>query len=128
MKMIENRARAMHRGFTLPEMVAIIVIVAILAAVAIPNFSMSTDDAKQAKASAIYGSLKASYAAQYAIHKGVVSISNIVTGHDPSCTTVDNVSTCGNAVVDFGADPVDAPATWTSCTVSDIATPTSCKQ
>lgn len=123
---------APQRGFTLVELVIIIVVLGILASVAIPYFADTSGEAKMAKASAIFGSLKASYAVQSAIHKGVVSVTNIITDHDPSCTVSSMTVTCGNAIVVLrGADAnhVTAPGTtgslWT-CTVSDVSGTPAC--
>lgn len=115
-------SRLTQGGLTLVELIFVIVIVAILAAVAIPQFSGGTDDAKNAKASAIFESLKAAYAVQYAVRKRTPTIDEIVAGHDPGCPGTGQTRTCGNsAIVDFGDTPNAAvPASWT-CKVSDIS-------
>ena len=120
--MIKNRVRTQQRGFTITELIIIIVVIAILAAVAIPQFTGATDDAKRTKASAILESLKASYQMQKAIKKnGNVSITDIIAGHDPACTLDGTTATCGlSAIVNFmNAANVGAPSTWT-CTVYEI--------
>ena len=128
MQMIKNRVRTQQRGFTITELIVVVVAVAILAAVAIPQFTGMTDDAKISKASAIMESLKASYQLQKAIKKnGAVSIANIVDGHDPACTVSGMVATCGSseAVITFqgSATDVSPPNTtpkWT-CTVGGLS-------
>jgi len=58
-----NFARiAARRGFTLVELVAVISIVAILAALAMPRYINLQSDARNAKAQAIYGTIRAASA------------------------------------------------------------------
>jgi prepilin-type N-terminal cleavage/methylation domain-containing protein len=57
---------ANRRGFTLIELVIIIVILGILAAVAIPRYSNITDEAREASARAALGGLRSGIAIWYA--------------------------------------------------------------
>lgn len=55
-----------HRGFTLIELIIIIVVLGILAAVAIPRYSNITDEAREASARAALGGLRSGIAIYYA--------------------------------------------------------------
>ncbi len=72
-----------QHGFTLIELVMIIVIVAILAAVAIPRYVDMSQDAEEATAASFTGSLRAASAITYAQF--------IVEGSDTSTIDADTV-------------------------------------
>ena len=69
--------RTVQAGFTLIELVVVMVIIGILAAVAIPQFGNVTTSAKDAVATGICGSLQSAAVILYASNKAAGSYSNV---------------------------------------------------
>ena len=94
-KLSSRIIKATQKGFTLIELVIVIVIVGILAAVAIPNFSSTTTSANQAANTAILGAVKSAWTVAYANAKGAPAIADVAAAvSDPSCVAGTGIITC----------------------------------
>ena len=82
-----NFKRSSQSGFTLVELIIVIVILGILAAVAIPKLTDTSTSAYAGVASATQGALKSAWSSAYAINKGVMPTTAQVAAQmsDPPC-------------------------------------------
>lgn len=105
-------ARQHQAGFTLIELIMVIVILGILAAVAVPKFSDISTDARKAAVEGMAGALSSAMATNV----GLCAMKNA------NCVTV---STCADAV-NIVNPPVDSlrytiSGSGTTCTITDVA-------
>jgi len=97
-----------QRGFTLIELVMVIVILGVLAAVAIPKFVDLSSDAKQAAMSGVAGSAASAAAINYS---GCAVKNNVVTAG--KCSAVNTCASVG-ALLSGGAFPTGYSAAATT--------------
>ena len=125
MKVVNKHVPSKQTGFTLIELVIVIVIIGILSAVAVPKMSNVSDQAVKASNSAILGAVKSAWSAAYAVNypttKQAPSIAEIAAQtSEPVCSTT-NPMVCGtlNIAVAVTASGVASPKDLTCTPTTD---------
>lgn len=108
MRKFSSKLAGQQSGFTLIELVIVIVIIGILAAVAIPNLSSSAEEARKGKAMATLGALKGSWGIAYAnARSSPTNVQVAAQMGDPSCSAISTTGiSCVGVMVATGGTPV----------------------
>ncbi len=110
-----NIKKQVQKGFTLIELVVVIVILGILAAAAVPKFSSITSQAETAVAEGILGAVLSAAVIQFGVNSGSASSIDIITGQVDSSEafSVTAGKPCTNA-----ADTITITVTSTGATAT----------
>ena len=111
--------KQVQRGFTLIELVMVIVILGVLAAVAIPKFVDLKTDARTAALAGVAGALSSAAAINYASRSANIANGNAVTNCSHVATSMQ-----GGVPAEYSITAAAVAANASvSCTLSTVSTP-----
>lgn len=98
--------RNAHRGFTLLELLVVVIIIGILAAVALPQFGRATEKARQAEAMSLLGAIRTAELIYYQENSKFTNTTSELSADIPADTSLEHYfkySISGADAADFKA-------------------------
>jgi len=100
----------LERGFTLVELLIVVIILAILAAIVVPQFASTTNEARDSSADSTLAGLRAAIDLYYQQHVGPASGNNVYPGALTAVPTAVCGGTTGTGIATGGAGPTATTA------------------
>ncbi len=112
--------RPIQAGFTLVELLIVVIIIAILAAIVVPQFSTATVDAQEATLDANLAAMRSAIELYRAQHNGAYPGANLSSG-GPTCATGGTLGggTAGSAAAFTDQLLTYSAASGATCTIGD---------
>ena len=107
MKKVQFKSRAQQAGFTLIELIVVIVILGIMAATALPKFADMSTEARVAKMQAAAGSMKTAAATAHAVYIAKGSTGSSITMDGETISMENGYPTAGSIATAAGLDSSD---------------------